>query len=246
MLDRFPSLLAASTFVVLSLSVTHELGYYSQFDQHIQALVSPADYFSSALLWLPYIAVTYFVFAALTMLQLRLDDFKFLGGKKRGLSYHMLGASVVALAIAGFFVTPSPGVWYSYGTAASYVWAILFSYIVTHENVASRMSFATVIVGIFLPILLFFAYSTGLVEGKRDLSRNDPTYTLISKGKEEQSHSVVLLRALDKGLLVRDRADIQFFGWPDISTFRMTPSPSDRTHACLVLGILCNWPRPAT
>ena len=84
------------------------------------------------------------------------------------------------------------------------------------------MTFSTVIVGIFLPMLLFFAYSTGLVEGKRDLARNDPTYTLISKGKEEQSHTVILLRILDKGLLVRDRTDIQFYGWPDMSTFRMT------------------------
>jgi hypothetical protein len=112
MLDRFPSLLAASTFLVMSLSVTHEWGYYSQFD-HIQALVSPSDYFSSALLWLPYIAVTYFVLAVVTMLQWRLEGFKFLSVMRpRRVTYHLAGAMVILLAVGGFFVTPPPEVWY--------------------------------------------------------------------------------------------------------------------------------------
>src|ERR1700693_950670 len=98
--------------------------YYSQFDQHIQALVSPSDYFSSALLWLPYVAVIYFVLTALTVLQWRLEDFRyFRRGRPVGKSYDVLGALVILIAIDGFFVTPPPGVWYSYGLAASYVWA---------------------------------------------------------------------------------------------------------------------------
>jgi hypothetical protein len=97
MLDRFPSLIAASTFLVLSLSVTHEWGYYSQFDQHIQALVSPSDYFSSALLWLPYVAVAYFLLTALTVLQWRLEGFRYFGrGRPVGKSYHLLGAMMIS------------------------------------------------------------------------------------------------------------------------------------------------------
>jgi hypothetical protein len=56
-LDKFPTIITASTFFVLVLAVTHEWGYFWVIGTHFQTLMSPSDYLSSGLLWLPYLGI---------------------------------------------------------------------------------------------------------------------------------------------------------------------------------------------
>jgi hypothetical protein len=182
MLDRFPSLLAASTFVVLSLSVTHEWGYYSQLDPHLQALVSPTDYFSSALLWLPYIAVTYFILAVLTVLQWRLEDFQFPRSGRHSKGYTVMGVTCLFLALVGFLTTPPHQAWSLYAVAGTFLWASIFLFVIDHHSVSKHLTASTAFVAIFFPIALMFSYSFGVYDGKSDLLRSEPKYGLVSKG----------------------------------------------------------------
>ena len=48
MLDRFPTILVASTFLVLSLAVSHEWGYFSIVGVHFRGKMTAYDYFASA------------------------------------------------------------------------------------------------------------------------------------------------------------------------------------------------------
>jgi tellurite resistance protein TehA-like permease len=239
MLDKFSSMVAAATFVVLSLAVTHEWGYYAQFDPHIQGLVAPSDYLKSALLWLPTIAITYFVMATFTVLQWRAEDFRF--GPQRGQwMVHLVGVNFLALAILSFFVSLPVDAWLVYSIAIAYVWSQIVGYVARHEEVPKRFTFGALVLIMFLPMGLAFAYSSGVREGSRDLfQRNEPTYTMISKGKEERTRSVILLRALEKGALVRDQADVQFYGWGDVLTLQLSPKPADHPHGCQLFGIRC-------
>jgi len=239
MLDKFPSMVAAATFVVLSLSVTHEWGYYAQFDPHIQGLVAPSDYLKSALLWLPTIAITYFVMATLTVLQWRAEDFRF--GPQRGQwLVHLIGLNFVALAAIAFFYNSPVDAWIIYSIAIAYVWSQIVGYVTKHDEVPKRVTFGALALIMFLPMGLAFAYSSGVGEGRRDLSkRNEPTYTLTSKGKDERTRPVILLRALDKGALVRDQGDVQFYGWGDVLSLQLSPKPSDNSHGCQFFGFRC-------
>jgi hypothetical protein len=241
MLDKFPSMVAAATFIVLSLAVTHEWGYYSVFDPHIQGLVTPSDYLKSALLWLPAIVITYFIMATLTLLEWRASDFRF-GERSRASKWitHILGVNFVVLSLISFFYsTPVEG-WFVYSIAIAYVWSQIMEYMFSHHEVLSRFTLAAVLLVLFMPIGLSFAYASGMTEGRRDLlQRNEPTYTLTSKGKDERTRPVILLRALEMGALVRDQADVQFYGWGDVLMLQLSPKPSDQSHSCQFFGIRC-------
>src|SRR5262245_59933068 len=69
MLDKFPSLLAVATLLVVSLAVAHEWAYYSEIGIHFQSLVSPTDYLSSTLVWLPYTVFPVLIGSGLSALQ---------------------------------------------------------------------------------------------------------------------------------------------------------------------------------
>jgi hypothetical protein len=166
MLDKFPSTVAAATFIVLSLAVTHEWGYYAQFDPHIQGLVAPSDYLKSALLWLPTIAITYFVMATLTVLQWRAADFRF--GPQRGQRIvHLTGIGFVVLSALASFDSSPVEAWLVYSIPIAYVWSQIVGYLVRHEEVAKRFTFGALMLTLFLPMGLASAYSSGLSEGRR-------------------------------------------------------------------------------
>ncbi|MBR0962237.1 hypothetical protein [Bradyrhizobium japonicum] len=239
MLEKFPSMVAAATFIVLSLAVTHEWGYYAQFDPHIQGLVAPSDYLKSALLWLPTIAITYFVMATLTVLQWRAADFN-LRPQRGEWMLHLVGLNFVALSAISFFYNSPIEAWTVYSIAIAYLWSLIVGYVARHEEVPKRFTFGALLLIMFLPTGLAFAYSFGTSEGRRDLSkRNEPTYTLTIKGKYERTRPVILLRALDKGALVRDQNEVQFYGWGDVLSLQLSPQPSDSSHSCRLFGVHC-------
>jgi hypothetical protein len=53
-LDRFAAILGASSVALLLISVVYEWGYFFQVGRHLQSILTPADYLSNAILWLPY------------------------------------------------------------------------------------------------------------------------------------------------------------------------------------------------
>ena len=248
MLDRFPSLLAMATFFVLSLAVTHEWAYYSIIGSHFQSLMSPTDYLSSALLWLPYIAVTWAIMGILTALQWRIEGFTFpIRNRIDSISLHILGITVVVSAVVTFLLVP-PDITsqFAYGLAFCYVWTVLLGYFVSHEAIRSRLTFGAAMILNLTPILFVLSYTEGLYTAKRDLMKTEPTYQFQST-KDAPLRSVVLLRNLDKGVLVQgtDR-EVQFYKWSDITEISHTaPIAEPKSHACQLFGWFCNWRRPA-
>jgi hypothetical protein len=72
----------------------------------------------------------------------------------------------------------------------------------------------------------------GLQAAYNDLSA-DPSYTL-QPSKDLPARNVVVLRNLEKGVLIRaENRQIEFYKWSDIASFTHTPAPwSSESYAC--------------
>jgi hypothetical protein len=129
-LDKFPTIITASTFFVLVLAVTHEWGYFWVIGTHFQTLMSPSDYLSSGLLWLPYLGIWCFFVIALSRLQERFKQpepppsrywiVNFLR------SIHFYGLSIIVWALLGFFLLSTSWAPIVFAAALAYAWLLFF------------------------------------------------------------------------------------------------------------------------
>jgi hypothetical protein len=67
-LDNFAAILGAVTVSLLLLSVTHEYGYFWIVGSRFQTFLTTSDYFSNAILWLPWLPVVLLAYADLDVL----------------------------------------------------------------------------------------------------------------------------------------------------------------------------------
>jgi len=239
MLDKFPSVLAATTFLILSLSVVHEWGYYSELGARFQTLVSAADYLSTALLWLPYIAIGWLVSALLSLLQLRTGT---LSHSRATFGFHFIGAVSFLLSLFAFFFLPPWLAWLAYiSFLGGYLWIMLYRYVTDHHYIRPLVNRPALYIGAIAPIAVALAYFTGVNSAIIDLSTKEQISELVVKGGDEQPHIVVLLRLLDKGPLVREGFQVEFYDWREIVSVRSLVMPSNQSHSCRIFQILCNW-----
>jgi hypothetical protein len=240
MLDRFPTILVASTFLVLSLAVSHEWGYFSIVGVHFRGLMTAYDYFASALLWLPYIFLIFFVLTIYELIGLRMRDFRRTTGKDW--FFHITGVLFLIQGFAAFLFAPPRGVGWPYTLALYYLWALFCYYVFNHEWIATNLNLGGILLAATAPMLLAFTYVTGVGEGYSDLAKQGRLYSL-QPNKDSPSRLVSVLRNFEKGILVRgETREIEFYKWSDITTFAyVPPEPSNRSHACQRLGVLCDW-----
>jgi hypothetical protein len=163
-LDRFPTIITGSTFFVLVLAVTHEWGYFWVIGTHFQTLMSPSDYLSSGLLWLPYLGIWCFFVIALSRLQERFKQpepppsrywiVNFLR------SIHFYGLSIIVWALLGFLLLSTSWAPIVFAAALAYAWLLFFGHMVSGFAPVTPKS-VVMLVGIG-PILILGVFVWGL------------------------------------------------------------------------------------
>jgi hypothetical protein len=95
--------------------------------------------------------------------------------------------------------------------------------------------------------VLLLVYAYGISTGYSDLKKSTDVYAIVQKEKPENVRQLVLLRAFDKGILVRDFAAqrIEFIKWDDINSIsRLLTTEKTVGYLCLWFGIVCRGTDP--
>lgn len=133
-----------------------------------------------------------------------------------------------------FFGTPASAS-NAYGLSLAYIWSGFLGYVLTHNEIEPHVKPLPALAASILPLLFIMAYSFGVVDARSDLVRSETRAELFIKlGKDEQPqrHEIVVLRLLDKGALVREGLQIEFFDWKDVASLRAIVIPFEDSHSC--------------
>jgi hypothetical protein len=254
-LEQFPKLLAFSTFAILSIAVVHEWGYFVVVGWHFLALMTPLDYLTAALLWIPA-TVLIWGFMGLMAYQERVRREAAqlgLAPKLRwfervtsfNVMFHLFGITFLFSAFVGFFLstTHTSELAFAYCLALLYAWYFVCKYLVDPimGNELGLLIHA-------VPNVVGLIFTMGVVHGYGDLRSKDPTVYLLRTEEDLDDRRFVVWRNLDKGILGKNLANdrIEFYKWADIKLFSAAaPSPDSRTPSCRYLGFLCNFSGPS-
>jgi hypothetical protein len=241
-LDHFAAILGAATIALLLMSVSHEYGYFWIIGRHFQTFLTTSDYFSNAVLWLPFMLFLLYGFL----------DWDVMFGRRR---YAPLGldwgtAFLVLLwvvgPIAAFFYFPltstSP---FTYVVPIVVIWLMYGIRLLPFADTDSDLLRHGRRVLVVAPVVLIVLFGWGVWHGLTDLRSFSEPYTL--EMKEGGRLQRILLRTFDKGILVRNPVDsrIEFAKWDGIERVsRFSAPPSDAPPSCS-FGINCPQATPS-
>jgi len=115
----------------------------------------------------------------------------------------------------------------------SIAWIIFSIWVQDHPRLIVRRPFVVRFLATLLPAIAIWFYLTGSTEAARLFDKSAPTTHLTNSS--DAVESVVLLRQLDKGILVRtSNGSITFIPWDAVKKIE-SPGKYNSTH-----GILCS------
>jgi 4-amino-4-deoxy-L-arabinose transferase-like glycosyltransferase len=238
-LENFGTVLGAVTVALLLMSVVHEYGYFWPIGRHFQTFVTTSDYFANAVVWLP---------AMLFVLYFYLDwDVLFGRARLHLIGRGLKGLILFLLMIVGplviFFYSPASPT--PYALVAIYFWLAYgirsLPWADTQSDTLRQARRALVIA----PVVLLLLFAWGWESGTDALRRVYDVYAIQTK-QGELLHRV-LLRNLEKGLLVRNVVDnrIEFMKWDDIvRVSKIGERQSYEALSCLWFKIMCSQSDP--
>lgn len=233
LLEHFAAIIGAITIALLLLSVSHEYGYFWIVGSRFQTFMTTTDYFSNAILWLPWLAIISYVYL----------DWDVLLGKRiyvftRDWKNVLMAILFFGSPVVVFFSADE--VWsFGFILPAIFLW-LFFKQKLPYANVQSDwLQFAHKAI-VISPVILAVSFGWGLSQGQSALKSFDEPYTITLKQGEKVNR--VMLRTFDKGLLVRDPSDnrIEFIKWNEVvSLYRFAPPERKMPLSCTMFGWNC-------
>ncbi len=237
-LDNFAAILGAVTVGLLLLSVTHEYGCFWVVGSRFQTFLTTTDYFSNAILWLPWLFVISYGYV----------DWDVLFGKRK---YGFGRNWKTALWFLFIFGTPIAALFFA---DEFWIFSFIIPGILLWVMVSGKLPYANSEIPIqqlayratlIVPIVAAIAFGYGVTQGQSALKSFDEPYQLELKGGDKIHR--ILLRTFDKGLLVRDSTEnrIDFIKWEELHRLsRFAPPERKMPVSCAMFRINC--PQPVT
>lgn len=239
----------AFSLTALILTIFHELGFYYVAGAEFRELMTTSDYFSSAFTWLP--ETMYFAFIAgvvTTAFHMpRLNRmYRHPGASTPAweltLAYTsrftVIGAALVTMfGPPGIFLNEYPVlVWLTV-----YVWAIVWVYLSNRLAILEGLPRAFWVLMLIGPVLITNSYLSGVREAYIAFMGYPNAYTL-EETKANAGRNVIVLRNLDKGLLVRDPVSTrtEFIKWDQVAKLaKVGGGPRAWPLSCEFFGLFC-------
>jgi hypothetical protein len=226
--ERFPTILAVTSFAVLVTTVVHEWGYFLVVGAHFQTLVSATDYLSNSILWLPQtlalLGVAYATAYALawfapppTPPRVWVQQFLFI-------SAPLLVSVVEPLVGIPFFL-------------AGVVFVGAGVYLRRQPETFSSTS---IWVALGVPLVLSSAFALGVIEAQDDLRGTTDRLFRIEDKDSKVSDDVNLLRSFDRGILVNNATEkrVEFIRWDEVRAMSIAMEapkrPRERWPMCFI------------
>lgn len=206
-------------------SLTYNCGYFWPFDAGVRIL-SIGDILTSYTLWVPGLGTLLFCYCLELFLQhienkehiIKFRKHQKLLKELLGIPHIILFIAMLALFISyilfGFHFRPIV-VWFS----LFYILLSLYGYLASSKFFAGRQN--RLILGIFFFVLvaLSLMFTLGMDKAREISKFNSPNANLFFIFEKQVAYPVILLRHLEKGLLVKevDKSDYILFTWDDLS-----------------------------
>ena len=203
--------------------------------------MSATDYMTSAVMWLPWVALAFAAGTVIHFAMRRAEGFRpeheiratystpFRAWIAMDLPYTLLYFLLVALGLFNFLFG-NPFIFFFIPFALAATWFFLCNWYFHHNALRpiSRLVFALIFFG---PPFTLVAFWNGLSDGYRALSQVENVYRLKLENDDAEK-SLQLLRILDRGLLFRDpiSSKVVFYNWDNVSAFSLnTQAPAKET-----------------
>jgi len=191
-LGQLSTVTAALSVLIVCLAFIHEWAYFRVVGMQFQALMSPSDYITSVIGWLPLLALGMTVPWLNEMFTRRLEGFRPLAEIRATYKtprrawwaydapYVMMGWILIVLGVvAGLFLP------WSFSApvlllSASIAWFWAIAWYISHKHVAARMTPAKSLVLFFAPPIAAMAFGVGHSSAQMDLQSTDARYVIRS------------------------------------------------------------------
>jgi hypothetical protein len=244
--EKIPSLLAVATFSALSLTVAHEWGYFGIIGTDFQSLFTTYDYLSELLVAIGPAFVALAVLLAIHVAAMRADNFKAVGRSTakskwvRFISDWFWEIFYSIMFVLVLLFSDETTRFYVY-LVVGLIWTRAIGYVYGHDHFAKFKMTPVGLLLLGLPAFMLCAYGLGRDGAYRDLKQTAAQYRLHLKSRAA-SQSVILLRLLDKGLVVLDPVSkaVAFQPKEDIKLIeRDAPTWETRSLVCRHYGWSC-------
>src|ERR1700682_6015636 len=182
-LDHFAAILGVFSIGLLTMSVSHEYGYFLYIGSHFQTFLTTTDYLANGVLWLP---LSLFGLYGL----IDWDRLKEVDRPKRdwGRWKNWIWPSIVALFFVALFATswpPTAFSIYSWVVAFVFVWSRMWKTFVPSSALEEPfLSIARQTIRL-LPPTLMGMFAWGWINGALDMSRFSDPYIVRLKSSEQ-------------------------------------------------------------
>jgi hypothetical protein len=235
LLEKFATVVGAATLALLLFAVCHEYGYFSVIGSQFQTFVSTTDYFTNATQW-----IVFAVWMGFSWVNWRgIEDPDYYPSFSMGWKGWILPGIFVLLFVFEFFTGSGFNnvpifffllyLWLTFGTKI-----VPFAGSADENQRTIRKSL------IIAPILIVVAFIVGQMKGTTALTTVDDPFKIKIKGGEDRQR--ILLRNLDKGLLVRSPAHerIEFIRWDQIEEItKASPAVRLESYSCRFFAVWC-------
>lgn len=233
-LDNVAAIIGAATVALLVISVTHEYGYFWVVGSRLQTFVTASDYFSNAIVWLPWLVFILYFYVDWDVL---------MGRRKYGFGWnwatYLWFAFIFGLPILGLLLLDE--IWiFGIIIPAILAWLAFFVGRLPYANTESETLKLTHRAMVITPIVIVLSFGWGITQGQSALKSFDEPYTIDMKSGEKIQR--IMLRTFDKGLLVRDMTEnrIEFIKWDDFTKlYRYAPPERKMPMVCIWFGVRC-------
>ncbi len=242
LLEALPRAVGVVSGATVALSVAYNWSYFETFDPPAIQLLSISDHVTSALQWLPGTIALYLISWLSTTISNYILPMQFPlppRPSRREMTKWKKYLTILCIMslIAGTSLFHAPVDRTVFYTVLSGTWLVFLwkegSYLGWSNNWVVAM--------LMIPGTLVFALSAGNQRAMDDfaLIQGDSKVTI---GNDQSVENVLLLRRLDKGLLIRkvSENEVIFLPWDQIKQFSTTKPKIDRRwQICISFNVLC-------
>jgi hypothetical protein len=241
------TLAAAISFGVLCIAFVHEWAYFGVVGRQFQSLMSPSDYVSSAISWLPLAVGTFLIGYLIEHFVRRTEGFRseaeiaatyptvrrwwwvrqFPWVVGRWLA--LVNAGLVLLVLNIYLAGPMVAL------GITVLWYACVQWYLGHPRIAAALTDRQRSALLFVPVIGVWVFLAGQSSGYSDLTT--PHRLMILKPKSDSERNVVLLRTFGAGLLIREPVAnrVAFTKWDEISSISYrTQLPDNRSYLCSI------------
>lgn len=246
-LSKMPAIAATLTVATLATAISFEWGYFNRVGVQFQALLSPTDYLTNSLSWLPTVSLlltVIFLLAVSMPFSLAIVGQGLHGAERRAANDRAARRiAILASGVLAFWVLLL-AIWQSAPMIfISFVMLLLVGLSIAISSRWIDLRSATRGLGVVMLLMVMAMLAVwGDFYADWDLGRTAPVYTVTSKSGDVRH--VIVLRMIEKGMLYRDPASkrISFERWDDLRTVSRIEPDSFLNWICGWVQSSCNPP----